>query len=389
MRLCAVWQASNALKHLVSYTVEMLSAIALGPFYFTLGDLLWTGACVLGAWLLGQRYGARLAQQGLSLENVLSTGRRPWLFLVSFLSLCGGVAAVYKLPPGYLHPYWLGVFEPLSWALTKSAPVFLMAMAFGLKPQGKKQRQELKTLALLTGVALVGIQAVQSPFVRPIDPKTIQVRKAKDGSVLQSTNVTCTAATLANGLAFYGIETTEAESASRLGTRRSGTALHQVLSGVSHYGMVATAVQATPDQLIRLRRPTVVSVWLMGDILHSILVYGGDAHGNLFIIDPMSGKATYSQKHYLKQAARSYQLVLTPEEVPEIGPHSSKQQLREVQLALHEQGFSTPQDGLWSTELSLAIRQFQRQQGLPEQGRLDPLSWLVLTGPRQGIQQGV
>lgn len=337
----------------------MQPGVFLGPLFLPWSELILTAVFVVAVLPLGRLYGRRLAAAGLNLNTAFETGARAWVMLLGFLALCGLLGLVYRLPQ-LLSPLQLAILEPASWLVAKSAAVFLAAMALEL---GQGRSREVGIAIALATCCVLGVLGVEGWMMRPVDPAKIFARRARDGSILQSTDVTCTAAALANAVRLYGIETTEADSARALGTRASGTNQLQLMRGVAVYGLQAHYVDVSPERLVRMNRPAIVSIDL-GVVLHSILVYGHDLRGNLLVIDPMSGQGKMTPARYRQLLAIQRGVVLTREPLPQGAA-------AEAVLA---EGDSKGPD---------ALRAFQQRWQLPADGRLDETTWLLLTGPQQ------
>jgi len=336
---------------------------------------------------LGYLYGKRLVAVGLDIDTAFQKGARPWLFLAGFIGICAAIAMVYKFP-AWFSPAWLAYLESASWVMAKSGPLFLAGVAIPLGAAVGKRRDVviLFTLALL---ATVGVQAVQSTFLRPISPTEIHVRHAADGSILQSTNSTCTAAALANALRHFDIEASEQEVARILGTRKTGTTEYQVLNGVKRYGLFGHFVSVKAQHLARIKRPAVVSVMLPQGILHSILVYDADAKGNLEVIDPLAGKGKYVPERYQKMLERPEGVVLTDAPIPTINRRSPRYQIAFLQGALQAEQYLTQISGVWDQDTQSAVKKFQTDYALQATGEVDELTWLMITGPHQTRQKSV
>ncbi len=359
----------------------MTPALSLGPFYIVRLDVILTLLAILIVIPIGWAYGKQLVKQGLDIDNAFQKGARPWLLLFGFLLLCGLIASVYKFP-SYFSPHWLAYLETASWVLAKSGALFLAGAAIPLGAAVGK-RKDVVILFALALIASVGVQAFQSAFLRPISQTEIQVRLAQDGSILQSTNSTCSAAALANALRLFQIEASEAEVARILGTRQSGTTQYQLLNGVKHYGLYGHFVPVKASYLARMKRPTIVSVLLPQGIIHSILAYDSDAKGNLLVIDPLAGKGKYAPESYQKKLERPEGMVLTDHPLPEINALSPRFQIEQIQRVLKQEAYLGEVSGSWDAKTIAAVKSFQAAYDLPVSGDVDALTWLMITGPSQ------
>lgn len=359
------------------YAGYMFKGFYLGPLFLTPFDLLLTFILLALLIPLGHLYGKRLANRGLDLDTAFATGPRAWIVLLGFLGICVIMGVVYRFPY-LLTPAQLSVLEPGSWLAAKSGAVFLAAMAL---PLGGAQRQKVLTAAGLGAFCVLAVLGLQGWFLRPISPSEIRVRQARDGSILQSTSVTCSAAAFANALRLFGIEASERESARLLGTRDSGTSQGQLLNGASHYGLFAYYVSVRPEHLVRMNQPAIVSIKL-GMILHSILIYGHDAKGNLLTLDPMSGKGKHSPARLLDQLSVQEGVVLTDQPVPQVEPDAPGYLITRAQQILKREGYLTSISHTYDADMISAVEAFQQRWNLPINGRrINAQTWLLLTGP--------
>lgn len=357
----------------------MLKGFTLGPLFIAWFDLALTALMLAVVIPLGMLYGKRLAARGLNLNTAFEKGPRAWIVIFGFLALCGLIGLTYRLPH-LLTPAALGLLEPGSWLVARAGAVFLAAMAAPLA--GGSGGRQVRQAALLGAVCVIAVTGLQGWFLRPIAQKQIWARHARDGSILQSTSVTCTAAAFANALRQFGIEASEAESARVLGTRDSGTSQAQLINGARHYGLFAHYVSVRPEHVARMNRPAIVSVDLRV-IMHSILVYGHDPKGNLLVVDPISGKGKLSPQRYLDQLKVREGVVLTDRPLPEVNADSPAFLIRRAQAVLVAEGYLKQANGVYDAAMSAAVSTFQRHWQLPVSGHIDDTTWLLLTGPSE------
>lgn len=269
--------------------------------------LAWS--CILIALPLGHRYGKRLRQQGKNLQTAYE-GPAAWLILGLFLASL--LTLMLGLRFSYLFPVVLGAYlEPLSWGLIQATLAFLALSALPLSTQ---RRQGI--LAVWSGLlAIALVQFAEAWVNQPYPQQQLFDRRARDGSILQSANVTCSAAALANALQELGTPTNEAEAARVLGTRRSGTSDYQLLQGAYTFGLNPQVVQVSAQALQKLltgqstapkdvKSAVIVTVDLF-HLRHSVLIDGVDSKGNLLGVDPTAGRVVYTPQ-------RLDQMLLSP-----------------------------------------------------------------------------
>jgi len=264
--------------------------------------MLFSWLLVLSALPAGILYGRHLSQQDLNLESAFQ-GFRGMLVLLSFV---GSMALLYlSVQQGHaLHPLLNAGLEAFSWAFIQATVVFLAAIAWMLEPGLKR--------LLPAGLALFsifGVHWVQTTLNQPLKPELFSQRFASDGSILQSTQVSCTAAAMANGLKGLGVEATEQQVAAVLGTRRSGTSAYQVMQAAPHFGLQAEAVRVSADSLQSQPLPVIITVDLFG-INHSVLIERVDSRGNLLGVDPAAGRVSYTPERLQKLLKSSWGVLL-------------------------------------------------------------------------------
>ncbi|MBT9547467.1 MAG: peptidoglycan-binding protein [Candidatus Sericytochromatia bacterium] len=357
----------------------MSTGLMIGPIFLQIQDLWLTLLTLALVFPLGRKYGHTLAKQGLNLDTAFQTGLRKWGFLFGFLTVCGLIAAIYKFPH-LLNPWVLGVLEPAAWLAAKGGALFLAGMAGPLGKNAKKA--EVIALYSLACFSTLGVQGLQGYFLRPISQSSLFERISSDGSILQSTNVSCTAAAFANALRLFEIEATEKEVARILGTRDSGTSQIQLLNGLRKYGLFGHYVSVLPEHLARMQRPAMVSVDLFV-ITHSILTYGSDTKGNILIIDPVSGKGKLTADQFRKKLKETQGVVLTDRPLPTVDAESPRFLQKQVQEILLHEKYLKERPSNWDNSTRAALKAFQIQWKIPATGQVDDLTWLLLTGPKQ------
>ncbi|MGE3726242.1 MAG: cysteine peptidase family C39 domain-containing protein [Candidatus Sericytochromatia bacterium] len=354
----------------------MSNGLMMGPIYLQIQDLWLTLLALALVFPLGWKYGQTLAKQGLNLDTAFQKGLRKWVFLFGFLAICALIALVYKFPY-LLNPWLLGYLEPATWLAAKGGALFLAGMA---SPLGRaSKRGEVLALYFLAGLSTLGIQGLQGYFLRPIAPHTLFERFSSDGAILQSTNVSCTAAALANALRLFEIEASEKEVARILGTRDSGTTQIQLLNGLSRFGLFGHYVSVLPEHLARMQRPALVSIDLFV-ITHSILALGSDAKGNILIIDPVSGKGKLTPEQFHKKLKEPMGVVLTDRPLPPIDRDSPTFLINQLQTILVREKHLKKRNLIWDQATEKAIKDFQRHWRIPATGQVDAQTWLLLSG---------
>lgn len=328
-------------------------------------------------------YGQKLKKAGFDVDTAFQKGPRGWVVLFGFILLMAALMICTRYPR-LLHPAIMVYFEPMTWVMVQMAMLFMGMLAFPLSHA--KPKAYPWTLLVLAFVGMGGVQQLQHYFNRPVDPKSIRVRIGSDGAILQSTNVTCTAAALANALRLFQIQSSEKECARVLRTRDSGTTDIQLLHGVRQFGIYGYYVPITPLYMLRLNRPAIISINLLV-IWHSVLVYGHDAKGNFKVIDPAAGVGVYTPEKYQKKLVQNEGVVLTDQPVPNITPESPAHLLLPLQEILKQEKYLATVNGLYDDAMHSAVKAFQTQFKLKPTGVIDEFTYLLLTGPQQPTRE--
>lgn len=154
---------------------------------------------------------------------------------------------------------------------------------------------------------------------------------------------------------------------------------------MSAYGLYGHFVAVDARYLSRMQRPAVVSVILPQGIVHSILAYDSDQQGNVWVIDPLAGKGKYTSESYQKKLERPQGVVITDRALPELHAQSPRFQIVELQAPLHQEGYLEQMSGSWDPETIEAVKRFQGEYDLPVTGKVDALTWLLITGPAEAV----
>lgn len=334
-------------------------------------------AMVLAAGL-GYTYGKYLGQRGITVATVFQ-GARGWVFLVSFMALCG-LMQVITAKPDLWSPEVSSRVELWGWGIIKLLVVVIGAMAFPLsKPRA--QRHPL----LIAGISLVCVLAVQTAenyiFV-PVFTQLKEPRRGADGSILQSSNVTCTPSSLANLLPIFGLASNEKECARLLGTKRFGTTVTELISGARKFGLYGYYVSSSPDHLRRMNRPAVLTVipkWIK--VLHSIALYKNLPDGKFLIIDPLQGQGKYTAQQLSQLLADKKAVIFCDRPLVRIDQESPGYLVERVQRILQQEKYLAGITGAFDEPTIQAVKAFQTHWQIYASGDMDDLTYLLLTGP--------
>jgi hypothetical protein len=229
---------------------------------------------------------------GVTLESVLA--RAPLLYALLPLALALGIVQlVIGAHPGLVWelPVWL---EYHYTAILWGAIAALFAFTFGLACFGAFRTRHPRRIALvIAGVALLGaVEAIQLSYTREIASRLTS--RVVDGVVLQTSGVSCVAASAANLARHHGLAATEAEMAALLGTTQVGTSAAQAIHGLARLGITCRRAEVLDRDLARLELPAMLFVDhpASGPESHAVLAIR--ARPRAEILDPLSGRQLLS-----------------------------------------------------------------------------------------------
>ena len=259
---------------------------------------------VVGLAGLGVLESRRLArrQPGLDLANV--TRRAPYLhgvaaavvlFLGALFSLQYFPRLWWRLP--LLLEY---VFTCLTWGSVLALFSFLSGLAAAVAYiSGHRERHKL----VVAGVLLVAsVQVAQWLYTRPAAPG-LSHKITSDGVILQSSGVSCAAASAANMARRHGLLATEQQMAVALGTTAlSGTSASQVVYGMASVGFDCQRIKVPDADATGLKLPAMLFIDhpMTGPESHAVALMVASA-SQAEVWDPLYGKRLFTPQELAKR----------------------------------------------------------------------------------------
>lgn len=320
--------------------------------------------------ILGYGYGKSLAGRGVNVNTVFR-GARGWAFLGTFIASCVVLQAV-AIKPDLWSAELSSSVQLWIWGFIKVLVVFMAAMAAPLS--GARAKRYVGVVSGLAFGCLLLIQAAENYLFMPYYLKLKQPRITADGTILQSSNISCTAAALANLLPLFGIQGSEKETARALRTTRFGTTTSDLLTGLKAFNLHGYYVSSSPEHLLRMNRPAIITTWI--GVRHSVAVYRKMPDGKMMLIDPMVGKLRFLPKEVGNQIIDKKAVVLSDRPVPL--PEAA---MAEVQEILHWEKYLDRITGAYDPQTQQALKAFQSRYNVSPTGKMDELTYLLLTGP--------
>ncbi len=230
--------------------------------------------------------------------------RMPWRFVAMMLP-------VTLLLPGYLPTnhirewlwylphslhYWaIGLIWTYVAALTAFLGAFTLILA---RKTGHAQQRQL-AFGCLTMLAAVLLP--QWTFTRPLAGE-LRNETGADGVILQSSGVSCAAASGANIARLLGLPgMTEIVVAEKMRTTRVGTTMPQAVEGMRALGIRCTPTKIAASEIDSLAPPAFLYVDHegVGRNGHAIVLVGRAPDQRYRVIDPLVGKATWTREQLL------------------------------------------------------------------------------------------
>ena len=254
---------------------------------------------VVGLAGLGVADARRLARRHDDLDMANVTRRAPYLygvagavvlFLGALFSLQYFPRLWWKLP--LLLEY---VFTCLTWGSVLAIYSFLFGLAAAVAFHSKHRERHKLVLAGLLLVAVV--QVAQWLYTRPAAPELTH-KITEQGIILQTSGVSCAAASAANIARRLGLDATEKQMAEALGTTAlGGTSASQVVYGMADLGFSCRRAKVALARLSTLKLPAMIFIDhpLTGPESHAAaLMTAGPERVEVW--DPLWGKRLWSRQ---------------------------------------------------------------------------------------------
>ena len=251
---------------------------------------LWVNVLlVVGVGSLGVADAVRITRRWpeLRLDKVLSRARYLYLPVAMLLPLFAAHVVLHQRPDLFWHlPIWLELYYM---AIVWGTIVALFALLFGFAATvalrtGHRERAKL----LVAAVLLIGaVEFAQWRYTRPV-ARQLRDWVTGEGIVMQSSGVSCAAASAANMARSMGIDKSERDMAEVFGTTELGTSAAQVVRGFAELGVDCRKV-LVEDGLDGIAAPAMLFIDhpAAGPESHAVARF---AHaGTIEVWDPLTG----------------------------------------------------------------------------------------------------
>ena len=234
----------------------------------------------------------------LNMKTVLK--RAPYLYVLIPLSLILLIVANLNRPRLIWNlPLWLQYhYTALTWGgiLAIFTFVFSLAAAVALRTQHRERWKIVIAGTLLIFV----IQVIQWNYTRPIAPRLKDI-VATSGTVMQTSNASCAAASGASIVRTFGEQRTEKQMAELYGTTVGGTSGAQVIYGMREIGFSCNKVRVLDSNPEKLNAPAMLFIdnQFTGPESHAV-AYMGFNKDKAEIFDPLEGRRFLSKNQLAK-----------------------------------------------------------------------------------------
>jgi predicted double-glycine peptidase len=244
---------------------------------------------ILIVFLFGFLEYKRLSAKDPTLDLTTVLKKAPYLYVLIPLSLILLVVANLNRPALIWNlPLWIQYhYTALTWGgiLAIFAFVFSLASAVAIRT---RHRERWKIVVAATLLILV-VEVIQWNYTRPIAPRLKNI-VASSGTVMQTSNASCAAASAASIARTFGIQKTEKEMAELFGTTVAGTSGAQVIYGMRKIGIASKKVEVLDSDSERLKSPAMIFIdnQFTGPESHAV-AYMGVNQDKAEILDPLEG----------------------------------------------------------------------------------------------------
>jgi predicted double-glycine peptidase len=331
------------------------------------------------AFLVGLRLGRLLLQKGATANNLFK-GKTSVSLLALGLYVGLLLLALYVPQVQALPLEWRVSGMRVTWTLIR---VILLGFC-GIACVISWQTARLQVIAVLA-IGLVGIgsfTATEVHFLAPIYA-SLDNNLRPNGVFQQTSDSSCAPAALATVLRLWDIEATESEVARLANTSLLGTSMPQLIAAAQGFGMNGVELSPTWAQMQQINRPGVLATWLYyteSKAPHAIALLGMDQN-SVTIADPAFGEIIQVRKRdFLDRYWRNQYVPIF---------RANDDRLTPAQLGdyLHRLGY-LPIATASPMELAAALQAFQRALGVPETGKVDRETALLLSGSFLGDPPG-
>jgi Peptidase C39 family len=316
----------------------------------------------------GTRLGRVLVRNGATAANIFQ-GKNVVSLVVLVLYL-GVMLVAFTVPQLRALPLeWRTYGMQVTYTMLRVVLLGFCGLAFTVA--WKTARSQVLAVALLGVLGLGGFTATEAYFLAPIYGE-LSNNLQPNGVYKQTSFSSCAPSALATVLRRWQIEATESSVAKLANTSRLGTFNPQLVVAARGYGFDAIELTATWEQIQRINRPGVLSVWQLAGgqkLAHAVAVLAINST-HILIGDPAPGELLLLDRQQFAQIDRQQYLPLfRPEEIM-LTAHTTADYLR-------RSGYPEAT----AENLGSALGAFQQSMRISATGVSDIQTRLLLMGP--------
>jgi predicted double-glycine peptidase len=314
----------------------------------------------------GLAVGRSLLQRGVTADNLFKGQNAVSLLFLGLYILL--VVLALNIPQMQFFPQsWRANGLQVSWTFLRVSFLGFCGVAWAITRETAPR--QVGAIALLSILGVGAFTAAERYVLAPIYKKL--TNNLQSNGVFKQTSMTsCAPASLATVLRLWQIEAaTEVSVAEAAETSRLGTTMPQLIQATRQFGLEAVQLSSTWEQMQRINRPGVVSVWLLDEgrkLPHAMSVLGMNSE-KIVLGDPASGKMLlYTREEFAEIYRNEYLPIYRRQEVTLLKDQEAADYLRKL--------------GYQASNLKENVRQFQSAIGVQPTGNLTPETTLLLLG---------
>jgi predicted double-glycine peptidase len=321
----------------------------------------------------GNRTGRFLLRKGATADNLFKGKTSVSLaFLGLYMALL--LLALYVPQFQGLPLEWRVYGMRVTWTLMRVMLLGFCGLAYVIT--WNTARVQVVAVFLLGILGLGGFTAAEAYFLSPIYA-SLNDNLLPTGIYRQTSSSSCAPSALANVLRLWGIDDATESSVARLaGTSRLGTSMPQLVVAAQGFGMDATELFPTWEQMRQINRPGVLASWLYSDVgktPHAIALLGM-SEDTAIVADSAFGKIFEVPRQQFEQIWRQEYVPIFPHMDVFLAPG-------EAATYLHQLGYLAKPAIEPADSFKAAIQKFQQDMGIKTTGELNLETVLLLTGP--------
>lgn len=229
----------------------------------------------------------------LTLDTFHKISRRYVFVVCGGLAVGGALVVLSNTEYEWKFPIWLQLNRSgMIWGLMIGPLAYLFALAGAVAY--RSGHPEARSISLAAVLLFSALGFIQWTTQKPVADRLGEM-ETDDGVILQSSGVSCAAASTANIVRQLGIDTSEKEMAAILRTNRFGTTDAQMIFALRSLGFESDRFEVDAGSIAELSSPAIVFIDHpeTGPESHAV-AYMGPALDRFEIWDPLLGRKFFT-----------------------------------------------------------------------------------------------